>query len=153
MRKETDPLKGKKKRLALRDMGNPSRFQFVSKEDAEAAQKSYVPPNTERSTQWALKVFAEWKQAWKIVGQDYCPEDLLERADPTELAKWVSLFAVEVRQAKGEYYTPSTISQLLTGLLRFMRSITKSAPNFMDKNDTRFAPLHNTLDHHYHKLA
>ena len=62
------------------------------------------------------------------------------------------MFAVEVRQAKGEYYTPATISQLLTGLLRFMRSITKSAPNFMDKKDTRFAPLHNTLDHHYHKL-
>ena len=38
--KETDPPKGKKKRLALRDIGNSSRFQFVSKEDAEAAQKS-----------------------------------------------------------------------------------------------------------------
>ena len=84
--KETDPPKGKKKRLALRDIGNSSRLQFISKEDAKAAQKSYVPPNSERTTWWALKVFAEWKQAQKLVCQDCCPEDLLERADPTELA-------------------------------------------------------------------
>ena len=51
--KETDPLKGKKKRLALRNMENSSHFQFASKENAEAAQKSYVPPNTERSTSFA----------------------------------------------------------------------------------------------------
>lgn len=151
-RKESQPPKGKKKRLSLGDIGNSSRFQFVSKKDAETAQQKYVPPNTERSTQWATKVFAEWKQARQLAGEECCPEDLLKRADPSDLAKWLSLFAVEVRQASGDFYSPATISQLLVGLLRYLRSVNKSAPNFMDKKDARFAPFHNTLDHHYHML-
>lgn len=100
-----------------------------------------------------MRVFAEWKQARQLAGEGSCPEDLLERADPTDLVKWLSLFAVEARQAKGACYTLSAIAQVLGGLLRFMRSMNKSAPNFLDKKDTRFAPLHNVSGHHYHKLC
>ena len=150
---ETEPPKGKRKRLALHDTGNSRRFQFISKQDVEVAQQPYVPPNTKMSRQWALKFFVECKQVRQLTGEDCCPEDLLERVDPTDLVKWLSLFAVEAKQAKGACYTPVTNSQLLGGLLRFMRSMNKSAPNFMDKKDTRFSPLHNVLDHHYHKLC
>ena len=80
------------------------------------------------------------------------PDDLLERADATELVKWLSLFAAEARNGKGNHYTPATISQLMAGILRFMRSVNPSAPNILDKKDSRFKALHNTLDNLYHKL-
>ena len=158
-RKETEPPKGKRKRLALHDTGNSRHFQFVSKQDVEVAQQPYVPPNMEKSTQWALKVFVECKQARQLTGEDCCPVDLLERVDPTELVKWLSLFAVEAKQAKGACYTSVTNSQLLGGLLRFMRSMNKSAPNFMDKKDTRFSPqrfgssLPQTLHHEHQDIG
>ena len=40
----------------------------------------------------------------------------------------------DVRQAKGEYYTPLTIDRASE-----VYEVNKSAPNFMDKKDTRFA--------------
>ena len=104
--KENDPPKGKKKCLTLGDIGNSSRFQFVFKKDAETAQQKYVPANTEKSTHWATKVFADWKQARQLAGEGCCSDDLLERADPSHLPKWLSLFAVEARQASGDFYSP-----------------------------------------------
>ena len=94
--KENKLLKAKKKRLTLGDKGNSSCFQFVSKKDAEVAQQKYVSPNTEKSTQLATKVFANWKQAQQLADEECCPEDLLEQADPSHLAKWLSLFVVKV---------------------------------------------------------
>ena len=45
--RDDKPPKGKKK-LTLGDIG--SRFQFVSKKDAETSQQGYVPLNTEKLT-------------------------------------------------------------------------------------------------------
>ena len=54
-----------------------------------------------------MKGFAHWKQArnrWTARGQGMLPEDLLKLADPSDLAKWLSLLAVEARQASGDFY-------------------------------------------------
>ena len=61
-------------------------------------------------------------------------------------------FVVEVRKTNGAYYPPSTIHQLLRGLLRHMREQTSGCPNFLDKQDTRFQQLQGTLDAQFHKL-
>ena len=58
-----------------------------------------------------------------------------------QLAKWLFLFAAEVRQVSGDFYLLAMISQLLAGLLR---SVNASTPNFMDKKDPCSAPFHNT---------
>ena len=71
------------------------KFQFDSKKVAEVAQQKYVSPNTEKSTQLATKVFVNWKQLQQLAGEECCPEDSLEQADPSHLAKWSSLFVVE----------------------------------------------------------
>ena len=96
-RKEDHPPKRQKKRLTLSYVGNFSRFQFVSKKDAEAAQQKFVPLNAD----WRL--FADWKQARQLVGKECCPEDLLERAYPSHLTKWLSLLTVEARQASDDF--------------------------------------------------
>ena len=90
----------KKKQSDLRDTENSSsRFEFLSKEDAEDLQKDFVPANTERSTKWAMKVCSDWKEA--RVGDDCPPDDLLERADATELVKWLSCSPLKREMARG----------------------------------------------------
>ena len=57
-------------------------------------QKAFVPSNTKRSTDWAVKVFFDWKKARGAAGEDECPGDLLERDDPVDLVN--GLCEVEV---------------------------------------------------------
>ena len=99
--------------------------------------------------------FAYWKKARECVLEEACPEDLLEHANPEDLVRWLSLFGAEARNSKVDHYmrTPTTISSLLSGLLRTMRSGNPSAPKFLDKKDPRFKLLHNSLDNLYHKLC
>jgi hypothetical protein len=82
-------------------------------------------------------VFSEWRDARQRAKKESYPKDL-ECADIDDLVQWLSLFAAEARNEKGEPYPPSTISNLLAGLLRSMRLTNPAAPNFMDKKDTRF---------------
>ena len=141
----------KKKRSDL-PVKDPDRFKFLSSEDSAKLQKSFVPSNTQRSTNWSLKVFSEWKKAREDANLELCPDDLLECAVPENLSKWLPLFAAESRNGKGRHYTPATISQLLSGILRHMREINPACPNFLDKKDHRFKLLHNGLDNYYHQL-
>ena len=64
-RKGREPPKKKKRlSLALNDVGNcsgPGRFQLVTKEVEEDLQNGYISENTQRATQWALKVFRDWQ--------------------------------------------------------------------------------------------
>ena len=71
--KECEPPKIKKKRLslALKDVGNcsgPGCFQLVIKEAEEDLEKGFIPENTQHATQWALKVFCDWKTQEQTLG-------------------------------------------------------------------------------------
>jgi len=100
-----------------------------------------------------MKVFNLWSEERnKSRPQDPVPADLLSCNDPTLLSKHLSRFAVEVRKTNGEPYPPTTIHQLLCGLLRHMRETSPGCPNFLDKKDSRFKELHGTLDVHFHTL-
>ena len=58
------PQKKKRKSLSLKDKENSNpRFSSLSKEDELDLQKAFVPSNTKRSTDWAVKVFFDWKKA------------------------------------------------------------------------------------------
>ena len=59
---------------------------------------------------------------------------------------------VEAKKATGEHYPPSSLHQLLCGLLRHMREINPNCPNFLDKKDVRFQQFHHSLDVHFNKL-
>ena len=49
-------------------------------------------------------------------------------------------------------YPPSTLHQLLCGILRRMRELNPNCPTFLDKSDNRFRNLQGTLDSYFHKL-
>ena len=74
---------------------------------------------------------------------------MLTSCDPVLLNTHLARFAVEVRKTS---YPPSTVHQLLCGLLRHMRDHTPGCPNFLDKKDSRFRALQGTLDSLFHQL-
>ena len=133
---------------------NIERFNsFVTEEEADRLAAGFVPKNTEKSTKWALRNFEAWLEARNLsVPGEQVPHDLLQSDDPTLINKWFSRFVMETRNSKGESYSPSSINQLLAGLLRHMCSVNPNAPNFLDKKNTHFSGLHGTLDNLYRSL-
>ena len=93
------------------------RFERVDEEEMSTICKGYVPPNTAKSTRWSVGVFDAWKTSRNSdAGEARCPDDLLERADPTELSFWLARFVAEVRRSDGKPYPPKSVHQLLSGL-------------------------------------
>ena len=74
------------------------------------------------------------------------PANLLTSKDPQILCKWLTLFIAEVTKKDGSLYPPKTLYLLVTGLLRYMRSVNVECPNFLDTTDSRLASLQNALD-------
>ena len=64
-----------------------------------------------------------------------CLDDLLCSTDQAALCEWLSLFAVVIRNAKGKPYAPSSIYQLVSGLLKHMRTANLEVLKFLDKMD------------------
>ena len=86
------------------------RFTFATDEQLTDLAKGIVPANTTRSTQWALRMFEDWKQARnERFKSDPVPENLLLSEDPAVLNTHLSRFVVEARKVNGEHYPPSTI--------------------------------------------
>ena len=136
--KKTLPLSLKKQRF--RDS--------ISKNLAELTTP-VVPENTRKNTTWALRNFRDWRaERAERYPEEVCPEDLLERRpwDIVGLNRWLSIFLHETRKSGGERYPFSSVYQMLSGILRHMRSIHPDCPNFMDKKDYRFKELHAAVD-------
>ena len=126
------------------------RFKFAKEEELSQFTKGLVPQNTSKSTKWALNNFEAWMKSRNLSCPDNpVPEDILTCSDPEILNLYLSRFVIETRKANGDDYPPSTLHQLL---LRFMREHNPDCPNFLDKSDNRFRPLHRTLDSYFHKL-
>ena len=85
-------------------------------------------------------------------GIEPCPHDLLFSTNPALLSHWLSKYPAETHTVQGKAYPPSTLCQLLTGLLRYMRDTNPEAPNFLDKKDQRYRVLHKSLDSLFRQL-
>ena len=142
-----------KKRCTKSNKENHSepRFQFLTEAEFDLMKEGYKPANTEKSTNWALRNFEAWKEARVEAELDPCPADLFS-TDSGVLCQWLSRFAAETRTTAGKAYTPSTIYQLLTGLLLHMRDVNPDSANFLDKRDARFSMLHKSLDSLFREL-
>lgn len=131
----------------------PQRFNFVSNEELSALSKGVVPVNTDKSTKWALSNFEAWRSARNVKHPtDQVPDDLFMCTDPATLNTQLSRFVLETRKSNGKNYPPKTLHQLLCGILRHMRSTNPACPNFLEKKDSRFKPLHGVMDSHFHQL-
>ena len=112
--------------------------------------------NTDRSTNWAIGVFKEWlKQRNESCPNDLSPEDFLEADhsdDVVQLQEWLCRFVIEARKQDGELYPPSSLQNLLSGVLRYMRGLHGDTPDFLLKKDWRFRELQGTMEAVYSDL-
>ena len=132
------------------------RFQTLSSKELEKLSTPFIPKNTETSTKWAIENFHQWlshRNSSAVSEDDKCPESLLTDMDSTMLNKWLAVFVAETRKVNGEPYPPATRQLLLSGILRYMRSIDpQKAPNIFEKKNPAFKDLHSTMDSVYKKL-
>ena len=152
--KKSLSLKGKQKKTAAvpAETHEDDRFRFLTDEQHDKLKEGYIPKNTEKNTKWALSNFESWKQARERSGLESAPDDLLTCSDPGILCTWLSKYIAETRTKQGKPYPPSTLYQLLTGILRYAREKNPEVPNFLDKQDRRFSALHKLMDSVFRNL-
>ena len=84
--------------------------------------RGYVPKNTSKSTDWAVRVFKAWREQRSEEIDEKCPDNLLEDPSVDALNFWLARFVVEVRREDGKPYPPATINNILAGLYRYSKS-------------------------------
>ena len=141
----------KKLKLSLKKgVDKENRFNFIDEAKADTLSKKFIPRNTGTCTKWCVATFQLWQNARNVRFQTekdkQVPSDILNSTDSAVLAKWFSVYVAEVRKKDGTRYPPKTVYALLTGLLRYMRSLNPRCPNFLDTSDVDFSSFHNALD-------
>ena len=124
--------------------GESGRFRSpLSDIQVSNASTPFVPKNTQRQTQWAVKVFTGWanhRNSLVTSDSEKVPERFLYRYDCVTsvplLNRWLTRFVLEgtVKQ-DGSHYTSESVYQLLSGLHRHMvTQFGEFVPNFLAKN-------------------
>lgn len=96
--------------------------------------------NTKANTRWAVVVLRKWREERNGLSTstgNVIPE--LSKMDAACMDFWLQRFLMEVRNQKGNEYTPKSLYYLACGLLRHFRDIEIFGMNFLDHNDDRFA--------------
>ena len=99
--------------------------------------KGFVPKNTEKATNWAVRVFEQWRVERNRATSDdgeMCPSNLLQCPVQVSLNYWLLRFVVEARREDGQPYPPMSVSNLLAGLYRECRKYDPNCPNFMSSS-------------------
>ena len=127
-----------------------SRFaESVSSSKLATMTKAVVPKNTQKNTGWALRNFSEWrKEREKRCIGEKCRPGLFDSPpwDVAELNHWLCLYVLETRRTDGKKYPITTVYQLLSGILRYMRTVDPECPNFLDRDNHKFKELHAAID-------
>ena len=132
---------------------SPKRFaEPTSAEALESTSKGVVPKNTQKSDEWARRALDEWITERNKRCSEKCPRDILETEHAESLAKWLSLFTIELRKKDGSKYPPATIHLILCGLQRIMRRNNSHPFDIFDKKDVRFRRFHGTMETTYQNL-
>ena len=81
--------------------------------------------------------FEDWIHERNTSSADRCPQDILKTDVTVLLAKWLSLFVIEVCKKDGTEYLPATIHFLLIscGLQRIMRHNNDHQFDIFNKKD------------------
>ena len=117
--------------------------------------KGSVPKNTEKATNWVVRVFKQWKAERNRATSDdgeMCPSNLLQCPVQVSLNYWLLLLVVEAHREDGQPYPPTSISNLLAGLYHECRKYDPNCPNFMNRKDSTFKELNSVLQVRYREL-
>ena len=76
--------------------------------------------NTQKSTEWAVRVFMSLAEERNERSDEKSPIEVLCTSNMAELCHWLCVFVKESRRVDGKPYTPRSLSQLLSGIQRFI---------------------------------
>ena len=127
------------------------RFSFVSSDIVTTNQAKVVPQNTEKSTQWAVKVFKDWLVSRSEHGKEVPSRDVLLSDDKEAICNWLSTFFLEVRKGDGQPYCPRSLSSMLSGIHRYIQANSAHKVN-IQQQEGEFKRLHTLLDNLYSQL-
>ena len=73
-----------------------THYYRATTEELQNLCTPYVPKNMDASTKWAYNNFQSWvEQRNRSEAVDTCPADLLEKAEPQQMDKWLSFYIIE----------------------------------------------------------
>ena len=125
---------------------------MISADIIEGAKKRVVPKNTEKLTNWAVRLFDSWSQQRNACCGDKVPESILLSDNHEDLFHWLCVSINELRKEDGSEYTPRSISQYIAGIQRYITN-QKGVPfKLVDPTNRVFQPLHQALDNQYREL-
>ena len=84
------------KKLKLKHFAPP-----LSELEMTNVEKGPTVKNTQKCTDWAVRVFSEWCEERNTSEAEKCPADLLDKPSPEAMNYWLSRFVVEARRADG----------------------------------------------------
>ena len=141
------------RKKAKLDSTSTKRFVSPTSEvDMKKICQGFVPKNTQKATDWAVRVFTEWRAQRNKASSEQCPSDLLEWPVDTALNYWLARFVVEAHRENGSPYPPTSISNMLAGLYRYCKKFDGSCANFMNRKDPAFKELSGALQVRYRDL-
>ena len=91
-------------------------------------KKPIIVKNTQKSTMWAARVFTSWAKEQNKRSDQECPIEVFSTSDTTELCHWLCVFVKKARHNNGQPYTLRSLTQLLSGIQRFVDSEIYTTP-------------------------
>ena len=90
--------------------------------EVEVARKNAVPSNTARNTNWAVKVWREWRtNHFQYCNSTLdCPPHLCSNS---ELDYWLSKFVLETPRLDGQPYPPRTLYGIVCSIMWYVREL------------------------------
>ena len=123
----------------------PQRFAPPKSDDeVQAARKNAVPSNTAKNTNWAVKVWRDWRgHRLQMCNSTLdCPPHRLLCSN-SELDYWLSKFVLEARRLDGQPYPPRTMYGIVCSIMRYVRELRPQINFFKDAD---FAGFQKTMD-------
>ncbi|XP_071104735.1 zinc finger MYM-type protein 3-like [Haliotis cracherodii] len=134
----------------------------VSEEEILDLQRSRIPRNTKRNTQWSVNVYDGWACARNTRVKTYGTTHSERYAYVVTLTKditaeefdfWMCRFICEVRRQDGSPYPSMSLKSLCLGILRYIKEEYKRFDlNLMATDNAQFSRLRATLDGQMKKL-
>ena len=110
--------------------------------------KGHVPLSTKLVTQWAVKIWNEWKYSRQCATSTEIPPSL-EQINNNELNHWLSKFIMEVRKQDGSCYNSGTLYSICSSIQRYIREnrlLSRNNETLDIYKDQKFALFRCTFD-------
>ena len=139
------------KKLKSSTIPSEGRFKVpTSNEEMAVIIKGYIPHDSQKSTNWAVRVFAKWSTERNLSDPgNHCLENLVEKPDVDKLTYWHCRYVTEVWRKDGQPNPPKTIQHIVAGLQRKKLGINLDAVKFLNSSQCISRELLQTSDSIY----